>query len=53
VQQGEAAVATAKLDLEYCSIHSPIDGRSGQRLVDVGNVVAANNNALLTIQRQR
>lgn len=34
-----AAVETAKLQLSYCSIRSPIDGRAGQRLVDVGNVV--------------
>ena len=34
-----AAVETAKLELSYCSIRSPIDGRAGQRLVDVGNIV--------------
>ena len=34
-----AAVETAKLQLSYCSIRSPIDGRAGQRLVDVGNIV--------------
>jgi membrane fusion protein, multidrug efflux system len=51
VNQAEAAVETAKLNLEYTSIRSPIDGRAGQRLVDVGNVVSANNNPLLVIQR--
>ena len=34
-----AAVERAKVDLSYCYIRSPIDGRAGQRLVDVGNVV--------------
>jgi multidrug efflux system membrane fusion protein len=34
-----AAVESAKVELSYCSIRSPIDGRAGQRLVDVGNVV--------------
>ena len=34
-----AAVEKAKVDLSYCYIRSPIDGRAGQRLVDVGNVV--------------
>jgi multidrug efflux system membrane fusion protein len=34
-----AAVETARVDLSYCYIRSPIDGRAGQRLVDVGNVV--------------
>ncbi len=51
VQQSEAAVETARLNLEYCSIRSPIDGRAGQRLVDVGNVVAANMGSLLVIER--
>src|SRR6266699_1602779 len=34
-----AAVESAKLQLSYCYIRSPIDGRAGQRLVDTGNVV--------------
>src|SRR5215213_4491994 len=34
-----AAIDTTKVQLSYCYIHSPIDGRAGQRLVDVGNVV--------------
>ena len=34
-----AAVDRAKVEISYCYIHSPIDGRAGQRLVDVGNVV--------------
>lgn len=52
-----AAIETAKVELSYCFIHSPIDGRAGQRLVDVGNVVNpggpgnAEGNALLVIER--
>lgn len=34
-----AAVESAKVEISYCYIHSPIDGRAGQRLVDLGNVV--------------
>src|SRR5437016_2252313 len=34
-----AAVDSVKLELSYCYIRSPIDGRAGQRLVDIGNVV--------------
>lgn len=51
VAAAEAALETAKLNLEYCYIHSPIDGRAGARLVDIGNVVQANSTALLSIQR--
>jgi membrane fusion protein, multidrug efflux system len=51
VKQNEAAVESARLNLEYTSIRSPIDGRAGHRLVDVGNVVTANNTMLLMIER--
>ena len=51
VQSAKAAVETAQLNLEYCYIHSPIEGRAGARLVDVGNVVQANTTGLLLIQR--
>jgi len=51
VKQQQATVETARLNLEYCTIRSPINGRAGQRLVDVGNVVNANTSALLSIQR--
>src|SRR5580698_8397339 len=51
VEATEASLETAKLNLEYCYIHSPINGRAGARLVDVGNVVQANSTSLLSIQR--
>lgn len=51
VEAAEAALETAQINLEYCFIHSPIDGRAGARLVDVGNVVQANTTSLLSIQR--
>jgi multidrug efflux system membrane fusion protein len=51
VQQNEAALESARLNLEYTSIRSPIDGRAGHRLVDIGNVVSANSSTLLNIER--
>jgi membrane fusion protein, multidrug efflux system len=51
VQAAQAAIETAKINLDYCYIHSPIDGRASARLVDVGNVVQANSTPLLSIQR--
>ncbi|HJP91931.1 MAG TPA: efflux RND transporter periplasmic adaptor subunit [Pyrinomonadaceae bacterium] len=63
IKVDNAAIETAKVQLSYCYIHSPIDGRAGQRLVDIGNVVnpggsnESNNsgsvpgNALLVIER--
>ena len=50
----KAQIATAALNLEYCKITSPIDGRAGLRLVDAGNVItaagAAPGTSLLSIQ---
>jgi len=51
VKQNEAALESARLNLEYTAIRSPIDGRAGRRLVDLGNVVTANTSTLLTIER--
>jgi multidrug efflux system membrane fusion protein len=51
VRQNEAAVESARLNLEYTAIRSPIDGRAGHRLVDLGNVVTANTSTLLSIER--
>ena len=55
VKTAEGAVAAAQVNLDYCSIRSPINGRAGLRLVDVGNVVTGGNGGgggatLLTIQ---
>ncbi|HKE09901.1 MAG TPA: efflux RND transporter periplasmic adaptor subunit [Candidatus Acidoferrum sp.] len=51
VEAARAAIETAQINLDYCYIHSPIDGRAGARLVDVGNVVQSNTTPLLSIQR--
>src|SRR6516164_1335349 len=51
VEAAQAAVETAQINLDYCYIRSPIDGRAGARLVDAGNVVQANTTSLLSIQR--
>lgn len=52
IKADEASIENAKLQLSYCFIHSPIDGRAGQRLVDVGNLAALGaGTPLLIIQR--
>ncbi len=51
IKLNQAAIDTVKIDLDYCALRSPIDGRAGQRLVDMGNVVSANGGSLLVIQR--
>jgi len=47
----QAAVALAQINLDYCLITSPIDGVTGKRLVDPGNIVTANSgNPLVNIK---
>ncbi|HXJ19853.1 MAG TPA: efflux RND transporter periplasmic adaptor subunit [Polyangia bacterium] len=41
VMNDEATIANAKLQLDYARIKSPIDGVTGVRLVDPGNIVHA------------
>ena len=43
VQASQAAVENAKIQLAYCSIRSPMDGRTGSLLVQQGNLVKAND----------
>ena len=51
VKSAEATVAIAQVNLDYCDIRSPIDGRAGLRNVDVGNIVSpSNSNPLVVIQ---
>jgi multidrug efflux system membrane fusion protein len=50
VQADQAAIEAAKTQLNYTQIKSPIDGRTGVRLVDVGNIVhAADQNGIVVI----
>jgi membrane fusion protein, multidrug efflux system len=49
-EKSKAAAEAAQVNLDYCSIRSPIDGRTGVRLVDIGNVVhAADQNGIVVI----
>jgi multidrug efflux system membrane fusion protein len=49
IKGDEAQINTAKLNLSYADIRSPIDGRLGARLVDKGNLVHANDNTPLVM----
>jgi multidrug efflux system membrane fusion protein len=49
---GEAALENARLNLAYCTITSPIEGFVGRALLQVGNLVKANDvNPLLVINQ--
>src|SRR5256886_2370400 len=47
----QAALDRATLQLEYCTIRSPIDGRTGHLMVKQGNVIKANDVDLVTINQ--
>src|SRR5258708_11008577 len=50
VRADQASIENAKLQITYCHITSPVSGRIGLRLVDVGNIVhAADANPMLVI----
>lgn len=47
VKLDQANIELAKIKLQYCAIQSPIDGITGKRQVDPGNIVVANNGPVL------
>jgi membrane fusion protein, multidrug efflux system len=51
IKADEAARDIAKVQLDRCTIHSPINGRVGNILVTEGNIVTANDKALVVIKQ--
>lgn len=52
VRADQAQVDTQKLNLIYCRIVSPVDGRVGLRQVDVGNYVTASDTSGIVVVTQ-
>jgi multidrug efflux system membrane fusion protein len=52
VQSDQAAIETAKATLGYTTIVAPIDGRTGIRQVDVGNIVHASDTTGIVVITQ-
>jgi len=49
VRAAAAAVESARLDLQFTEVRSPIDGRAGRALVTVGNLAQADSTLLTTV----
>ena len=49
VHADDAAVESAKLQLQYCTIYSPVDGRTGALQVYPGNLVKENDVPVLVV----
>lgn len=52
VQQDQAAIDTARTNLSYTTIMAPIDGRTGIRQVDPGNIVHASDTTGIVVLTQ-
>jgi multidrug efflux system membrane fusion protein len=54
IEADQAMVDTARLNLEFCTVKSPLDGRVGMRLVDPGAIVHASDpNGLFTVTQMQ
>jgi multidrug efflux system membrane fusion protein len=53
IKADQAAIESAQLNVTYCHIKSPIDGKVGLRLVDPGNLVTANTTQTLVVNQFR
>jgi len=51
VEADRANVENSRLQLAYCTIRSPIDGKVGSVLVNLGNIVKPNDVTMLTINK--
>lgn len=51
IRADQAAIESAKLNLAYCYIKSPIEGRTGTLLVHKGNIVKSNDTTLVVINQ--
>ena len=51
IQSDNAAIETAQLQLDWCYIKAPINGKIGLRLVDPGNIISANSTDLVIINQ--
>jgi len=51
VEADRALIENSRLQLEYCSIRSPIDGHTGSLIVHEGNIVKANDVIMVVIEQ--
>jgi len=53
VRMDQATIDAAKLNVEYASVRSPIDGIAGIRQVDLGNLMEANGAVIVVLTQIR
>jgi multidrug efflux system membrane fusion protein len=53
LEADRAAVENARLQLNYCSIFSPVSGRTGSLLADRGNIIKADDTPMVVINQMQ
>ena len=51
IESDKAGIETAQLQLDWCTVQSPITGKIGLRLVDPGNIITANTTNLVIVNQ--
>ena len=51
VAADQAAVQSARVNLDYCTVRAPITGRTGNLLIKLGNVIKADDQPVVTINQ--
>lgn len=52
IRADQAAIDSVKIQLGYCNVQSPIDGRTGSLLIHPGNLVKSNDAAAMVVINQ-
>jgi multidrug efflux system membrane fusion protein len=53
IQADTAAIETAQINLGYCTIHAPINGRVSFYQTDIGNLIQIANQTIVSIMQDR
>ncbi|MEI8300027.1 MAG: efflux RND transporter periplasmic adaptor subunit [Chlamydiota bacterium] len=53
IKKNEGALDDAKVNLSYCYIKAPFQGRVGKRLIDKGNLIANDGATLMTLDQMQ
>lgn len=51
ILENQAEIDTAKINLDYCFIRAPFDGKVGKRLIDKGNLIVNDGSTMLIINQ--
>lgn len=51
IEADKASIENAQLQLDWCTVQSPITGKLGLRLVDAGNIITANTTNLVIVNQ--